>query len=129
MADYTIDVEGLTKRYGERTVVDHLSMKVERGEIYGFLGPNGSGKTTSIRMMCGLLTPDEGSGHTLGLDVVREAPAIKRRVGYMTQRFGLYEDLSIRENLDFIARMYAMDRRAERVAQALERLGLASRAG
>jgi ABC-2 type transport system ATP-binding protein len=129
MPDWTIDVDGLTKRYGDRTVVDHLSMKVERGEIYGFLGPNGSGKTTSIRMMCGLLTPDEGSGHTLGLDVVREAGAIKRRVGYMTQRFGLYEDLSIRENLDFIARMYGMDRRAERVAQALERLGLESRAG
>ena len=126
--DWTIDVEGLTKRYGERTVVDHLSMKVERGEIYGFLGPNGSGKTTSIRMMCGLLTPDEGSGHTLGLDVVREAGAIKRRVGYMTQRFGLYEDLSIRENLEFVARMYGMDRRAERVSEALARLGLASRA-
>jgi ABC-2 type transport system ATP-binding protein len=128
MSDYTIDVQGLTKRYGDRTVVDGLSMQVERGEIYGFLGPNGSGKTTSIRMMCGLLTPDAGSGHTLGLDVVREAGAIKRRVGYMTQRFGLYEDLSIRENLDFIARMYGMDRRGERVAQSLERLGLASRA-
>jgi ABC-2 type transport system ATP-binding protein len=128
MSDYTIDVQGLTKRYGDRTVVDGLSMQVERGEIYGFLGPNGSGKTTSIRMMCGLLTPDAGSGHTLGLDVVREAGAIKRRVGYMTQRFGLYEDLSIRENLDFIARMYGMDRRGERVAQSLERLGLAGRA-
>jgi ABC-2 type transport system ATP-binding protein len=128
MAEWTIEVEGLTKRYGDRTVVDGLSMKVERGEIYGFLGPNGSGKTTSIRMMCGLLTPDAGSGHTLGLDVVREASAIKRRVGYMTQRFGLYEDLSIRENLDFIARMYGMDRRAERVSQALDRLGLGSRA-
>jgi len=122
-----IDVEGLTKRYGDRTVVDHLSMQVRRGEIYGFLGPNGSGKTTSIRMMCGLLTPDEGSGHTLGLDVVREAPQIKRRVGYMTQRFGLYEDLSIRENLDFIARVYEMDRRRERVDEALKRLGLESR--
>ena len=122
-----IDVQGLTKRYGERTVVDHLSMQVRRGEIYGFLGPNGSGKTTSIRMMCGLLTPEGGSGHTLGLDVVREAPQIKRRVGYMTQRFGLYEDLSIRENLDFIARVYLMDRRRERVDQALERLGLATR--
>jgi ABC-2 type transport system ATP-binding protein len=122
-----IDVQGLTKRYGERTVVDHLSMQVQRGEIYGFLGPNGSGKTTSIRMMCGLLTPDEGAGHTLGLDVVREAAQIKRRVGYMTQRFGLYEDLSIRENLDFIARVYEMDRRGERVNQALERLGLATR--
>jgi len=124
----TIAVEGLTKRYGERTVVDQLSMTVARGEVYGFLGPNGSGKTTSIRMMCGLLTPDAGAGHTLGLDVVREAAAIKRRVGYMTQRFGLYEDLSIRENLEFIARMYDMDRRRERVAQALDRLGLATRA-
>ncbi|HUG22436.1 ABC transporter ATP-binding protein [Piscinibacter sp.] len=124
----TIAVEGLTKRYGERTVVDRLSMTVARGEVYGFLGPNGSGKTTSIRMMCGLLTPDAGAGHTLGLDVVREAATIKRRVGYMTQRFGLYEDLSIRENLEFIARMYDMDRRRERVAQALDRLGLATRA-
>jgi ABC-2 type transport system ATP-binding protein len=122
-----IDVQDLTKRYGERTVVDHLSMQVRRGEIYGFLGPNGSGKTTSIRMMCGLLTPDEGSGHTLGLDVVKEAAEIKRRVGYMTQRFGLYEDLSIRENLEFIARVYGMDRRRQRVDEALQRLGLASR--
>jgi ABC-2 type transport system ATP-binding protein len=122
-----IDVQGLTKRYGDRTVVDHLSMQVRRGEIFGFLGPNGSGKTTSIRMMCGLLTPDGGSGQTLGLDVVREADQIKRRVGYMTQRFGLYEDLSIRENLDFIARVYEMDRRRERVDAALQRLGLASR--
>ena len=122
-----IDVDGLTKRYGKRTVVDHLSMQVRRGEVYGFLGPNGSGKTTSIRMMCGLLTPDDGSGHTLGLDVVRQAAEIKRRVGYMTQRFGLYEDLSIRENLEFIGRVYGMDRRRERVDTALQRLGLASR--
>src|SRR5947199_8512668 len=98
--DSTIDVRGLTKRYGERTVVDGLTMQVRRGEIYGFLGPNGSGKTTSIRMMCGLLTPDAGEGHTPGLDVVREAAQIKKRVGYMTQRFGLYEDVSIRENLE-----------------------------
>ena len=103
--DVAIDVQGLTKRYGDRTVVDGLTMQVRRGEIYGFLGPNGSGKTTSIRMMCGLLTPDAGAGRTLGLDVVREAAAIKKRVGYMTQRFSLYEDLSIRENLDFIARV------------------------
>jgi ABC-2 type transport system ATP-binding protein len=126
--DLAIDVQGLTKRYGERTVVDGLTMQVRRGEIYGFLGPNGSGKTTSIRMMCGLLTPDAGSGRTLGLDVVREAGAIKKRVGYMTQRFGLYEDLSIRENLDFIARVYGVEPRGERVAQALDRLGLTSRA-
>jgi ABC-2 type transport system ATP-binding protein len=122
-----IDVHGLTKRYGTKTVVDGLDLQVERGEIYVFLGPNGSGKTTSIRMMCGLLTPDGGEGHTLGLDVVRQAREIKRKVGYMTQRFGLYEDLSIRENIDFVARVYGMDRRGARVDAALERLGLASR--
>ena len=126
--DFTIDVQGLTKRYGERTVVDGLNMQVRRGEIYGFLGPNGSGKTTSIRMMCGLLTPDAGEGHTLGLDVVREATQIKKRVGYMTQRFGLYEDLSIRENLEFVARVYGLDRRGERVDASLQRLGLTARA-
>lgn len=127
MSEIVIEVEGLTKRYGEKTVVDNLSMQVRRGEIYGFLGPNGSGKTTSIRMMCGLLTPDGGTGKTLGYDVVRETAAIKREVGYMTQRFGLYEDLSIRENLDFVARIYGMDRRREKVAAALERLGLLGR--
>ena len=119
-----IDVEGPTKRYGERTVVDNLSMQVQRGEIYGFLGPNGSGKTTSIRMMCGLLTPDAGSGRTLGHDIVQDAAAIKAQVGYMTQRFGLYEDLSLRENLEFVARIYGMDRIGHRVSQTLERLGL-----
>lgn len=127
MSNHVIDVQGLTKRYGDKTVVDGLSMQVQRGEIYGFLGPNGSGKTTSIRMMCGLLTPDAGQGQTLGYDVVRQATAIKREVGYMTQRFGLYEDLSIRENLDFVARIYGMDRRRERVDQALARLGLEGR--
>ncbi len=124
-----IDVHGLTKRYGERTVVDGLTMQVARGEIFGFLGPNGSGKTTSIRMMCGLLTPDGGEGHTLGLDVVRQSGEIKKRVGYMTQRFGLYEDLSIQENLDFVARVYGVASRAARVREGLERLGLQARAG
>jgi ABC-2 type transport system ATP-binding protein len=127
MSELAIDVHGLTKRYGSKTVVDGLDLQVNRGEIYGFLGPNGSGKTTSIRMMCGLLTPDAGEGHTLGLDVVREAQAIKRKVGYMTQRFGLYDDLSIRENIDFVARVYGMDKRRERVDASLERLGLATR--
>ena len=122
-----IDVQGLTKRYGERTVVNDLSMQVQRGEIYGFLGPNGSGKTTSIRMMCGLLTPDAGSGRTLGHDIVRDSAAIKAQVGYMTQRFGLYEDLSLRENLEFVARIYGMDRIPQRVSQTLDRLGLAAR--
>jgi ABC-2 type transport system ATP-binding protein len=125
--DYVIDVQNLTKRFGDKMVVDHLSMQVQRGEIYGFLGPNGSGKTTSIRMMCGLLTPDEGTGQTLGLDIVTQAAQIKREVGYMTQRFGLYSDLTIRENLDFIARVYGMDKRKQRVDGALTQLGLVGR--
>jgi ABC-2 type transport system ATP-binding protein len=122
-----IDARGLVKRFGQRTVVDDFSIQVRRGQICGFLGPNGSGKTTTIRMLCGLLTPDAGGGTCLGHDIVKEAWAIKRQVGYMTQRFSLYEDLSIQENLDFIARLYAMDRRRERVAEALERLGLTNR--
>jgi ABC-2 type transport system ATP-binding protein len=120
-------VQGLTKRFGAKTVVDHFSMQVPKGAIYGFLGPNGSGKTTTIRMICGLLTPDEGHGVVLGHDILTEAELIKRQVGYMTQRFSLYEDLSIGENLDFVARMYAMPDRKRRVAEALERLGLTSR--
>ena len=106
-----IDVTGLTKRFGERTVVDHFDIRVPKGAIYGFLGPNGSGKTTTIRMLCGLLTPDEGEGTCLGFDVRREAGRIKEEVGYMTQKFSYYEDLTIRENLDFVARMYRLDRR------------------
>jgi len=123
-----IDVHGLTKRYGGRAVVDGLDLTVPRGAIYGFLGPNGSGKTTTIRMVCGLLKPDGGSGTCLGHDVLKESALIKQRVGYMTQRFSLYEDLSIRENLDFIARLYGLDDRARRVDRALEDLGLSERA-
>ena len=123
----TIDVRGLTKTFGARKVVDDLSIQVKRGEICGFLGPNGSGKTTTIRMLCGLLEPDAGEGTCLGLDIRREARRIKLRVGYMTQRFGLYEDLSIEENLDFVARAYGMSGRREAVRQALERLGLEAR--
>ena len=122
-----IDVKGLVKRFGGRTVVDHFSIQVERGQIHGFLGPNGSGKTTTIRMLCGLLVPDEGTGTCLGHDIVREAWAIKRQVGYMTQKFSLYEDLSIQENLDFVARLYGLPERRQRVARALDRLGLANR--
>jgi ABC-2 type transport system ATP-binding protein len=122
-----IDVHGLTKRFGNRVVVDHFDMRVTRGRIYGFLGPNGSGKTTTIRMLCGLLTPDEGEGTCMGYDIRTQAALIKREVGYMTQRFGLYEDLSIEENLDFIARVYAVDGRTEKVKATLERLGLYSR--
>jgi ABC-2 type transport system ATP-binding protein len=125
--ELAIDVEGLTKRFGKKTVVDHFSMKVPKGAIYGFLGPNGSGKTTTIRMICGLLTPDEGRGIVLGHDIKTDSELIKRQVGYMTQKFSLYEDLSIEENLDFVARMYAVTDRKRRVAEALERLGLTSR--
>jgi ABC-2 type transport system ATP-binding protein len=122
-----IDVQGLTKRYAGRAVVDDLAIRVGRGLIYGFLGPNGSGKTTTIRMLCGLLTPDEGEGTCLGHDLRREAAAIKREVGYMTQRFSLYEDLSIEENLDFVARMYAVADRRGAIGRTLARLGLSER--
>ena len=122
-----IDVRGLTKRYGGRAVVDHVDLQVRAGRICGFLGPNGSGKTTTIRMLCGLLTPDEGEGTCLGLDIRREALAIKRQVGYMTQRFGWYEDLSIRQNLDFVARLFAVPARKAAVDAALAQLGLAGR--
>ena len=126
-ADIVIDVRGLTKRFDHRVVVDHFDLRVPKGRIYGFLGPNGSGKTTTIRMLCGLLTPDDGEGTCLGYDIRRESLLIKREVGYMTQRFGLYEDLSIEENLDFIARVYAVTDRKRKVAQTLDRLSLASR--
>ena len=127
MTDLAIDVQDLTKSFGSKVVVDHFSMQVPRGQIYGFLGPNGSGKTTTIRMICGLLTPDEGRGIVLGHDIGRDSELIKRQVGYMTQKFSLYEDLSIEENLDFIARMYGVDERQRRVREALGRLGLVSR--
>ena len=126
--DYAIDVHDLNKHFGEKHVVRDLSMQVGRGEIFGFLGPNGSGKTTSIRLMCGLLTPDSGSGACLGYDIIRESAQIKRHVGYMTQRFSYWEDLSIRENLDFVARVYQMANRKQAVERSLESLGLASRA-
>ena len=123
----SIDVTGLTKRYGGRAVVDNLSIQLAAGRICGFLGPNGSGKTTTIRMLCGLLTPDSGAGTCLGLDLIREAAQIKRQVGYMTQRFGLYEDLTIRENLDFVARLFELPQRKRAVDLALERLELTDR--
>ena len=122
-----IDIHGLTKRFGDKTVVDHISLDVRRGEIVGFLGPNGSGKTTTIRMICGLLKPDDGSGTCLGMDILKDADKIKRQVGYMTQRFSLYEDLTIRENLDFVARIYDLPDRVTRVKATLERLGLYER--
>lgn len=123
-----IDVQGLNKSFGSKHVVRDLDLRAERGEILGFLGPNGSGKTTAIRLMCGLLTPDSGSGTCLGYDIRTQSSEIKRRVGYMTQRFSFWGDLSIRENLDFIARVYEMRNRREAVDRALDGLNLANRA-
>src|SRR5271154_4860558 len=125
--DFAIDVRGMTKRFDERTVVNHIDLQVRSGEIYGFLGPNGSGKTTFIRMLCGLLHADAGSGTCLGHDVITESELIKMQVGYMTQRFSFYEDLSIAENLDFVARMYGMKDREQLVKKSIADLGLAGR--
>jgi len=125
--DNVIDVRGITKRFGSRTVVNNIALTVRRGEIYGFLGPNGSGKTTFLRMLCGLLTPDAGMGTCLGFDLLTEAAEIKKRVGYMTQRFSFYEDLTIEENLDFIARIYGVNARRDAVRASLENLGLTAR--
>ena len=119
-----IDVKGLSKSFGGREVVHELSMQVKRGSIYGFLGPNGSGKTTTIRMLCGLLTPDSGEGTCLGYDIRRDADRIKRQVGYMTQRFSLYQDLSVRENLEFVARLYGMRDPHGTAQDMINRLGL-----
>jgi len=122
-----IDVHNLVKRFGTKTVVDHVTMSVAEGEIVGFLGPNGSGKTTTIRIMCGLLTPDEGDGQVLGFDLRTESLQIKREVGYMTQKFSFYEDLTIGENLEFVARLYQLTPVEEHVARTLEELGLTTR--
>lgn len=128
MSTTVIEVTGLSKSFGQRRVVDNLALRIERGQIYGFLGPNGSGKTTTIRMLCGLLTPDAGTGHCLGYDILTQSAEIKRHVGYMTQKFTLYEDLTIRENLDFVARIYGMSNRSRRVTESLQKLGLEKRA-
>jgi len=122
-----IDVEGLSKSFGAKRVVDDVSIQLERGRICGFLGPNGSGKTTTLRMLCGLLTPDAGSGTCLGYDIRREPDRIKLKTGYMTQKFSLYDDLTIAENLQFTAQVYGLDQRRERVEAALEHLGLSGR--
>jgi len=125
--ELAIDVQGMTKRFGEHTVVDNMSLQVRSGEIFGFLGPNGSGKTTFIRMLCGLLRADAGSGTCLGYDVIKQSETIKRHVGYMTQRFSFWEDLSIAENLQFVARMYGLKDRRKAVENSIERLGLSGR--
>jgi ABC-2 type transport system ATP-binding protein len=126
-SDIAIDVQGLSKSFDGRTVVDNLTMQVKRGSIYGFLGPNGSGKTTTIRMLCGLLTPDKGRGTCLGYDITKDADKIKRHVGYMTQRFSLYQDLSVRENLEFVARLYGIPNPTRAARDMIVRLGLKGR--
>ena len=122
-----IDIHGLNKAFGDRKVVSDVSIQVAQGRICGFLGPNGSGKTTTLRMLCGLLTPDSGSGTCLNFDLIAEAGAIKRRTGYMTQKFSLYEDLTLDENLMFAARVHGLNKRKQRVDEALDRLGLKAR--
>jgi len=127
--DPVIDVRGLRKNFGERNVVDGLTLQVAKGEICGFLGANGSGKTTTIRMLCGLLTPDGGSGTCFGRDIIREAALIRRQVGYMTQKFSFYEDLTVFENLDLVASIYEMPHGRAAVYAIMERMGLTDRAG
>jgi ABC-2 type transport system ATP-binding protein len=122
-----VEVDGLTKSFDGKVVVRNLSLRVMRGQIYGFLGPNGSGKTTTLRMVCGLLTPDGGHGTALGYDILTERDKIKRHVGYMTQRFSLYQDLTIQENLEFVARVYGLAEPEREARGAIERLGLAGR--
>jgi ABC-type multidrug transport system ATPase subunit len=126
--DLAIDVHDLRKSYGTRKVVDGLTLAVKAGEICGFLGANGSGKTTTIRMLCGLVTPNGGGGTCLGLDIIRDAPRIRLQVGYMTQRFSFYEDLTVTENLDFVAAVYEMADRRAAVKAIIDRMGLADRA-
>jgi ABC-2 type transport system ATP-binding protein len=126
-AENAIAVRGLTKRFGTRTVVDNVDLTVRQGEIVGFLGPNGSGKTTTIRLICGLLTPDAGEGTVLGFDVRSQSAQIKLNVGYMTQKFSFYEDLTIEENLSFVARLYGLKPVGKAVATTLDGLGLTSR--
>jgi ABC-2 type transport system ATP-binding protein len=125
--EIAIDVHGLTKSFNGHVVVRDLSLQVKRGSIYGFLGPNGSGKTTTIRMLCGLLTPDAGEGTCLGYDIRTQADEIKLRVGYMTQRFSLYQDLSVRENLEFVARLYGLRDARGAARDMIRRIGLNGR--
>ncbi len=127
MLGYVIDVHDLQKSFGTRRVVSGLSLQVRGGEICGFLGANGSGKTTTIRMLCGLLVPDGGSGTCLGYDIFREGSLIRREAGYMTQKFSLYEDLTVAENLDLVASVYEISDPRRAVLEIMERMGLSAR--
>lgn len=127
MPEYAINVHGLTKRFGTKIAVNAVDIAIPAGEVWGFLGPNGSGKTTTMRLLCGLLKADEGHGTCLGFDFRTEADAIKRQTGYMTQKFSFWEDLTIRENLDFVAELYRLPQRKILVEQTLEQLGLSQR--
>ena len=126
---YSVVVEDLTRRFGGFTAVDSVSFEVSKGEIFGFLGSNGAGKTTTIRMLCGILPPTRGKGTVLGMDIVRERNTIKERIGYMSQKFSLYNDLTVKENLEFFAGMYSIaGSRSKTIKEALETTGLQKRA-
>ncbi|HSU39018.1 MAG TPA: ABC transporter ATP-binding protein, partial [Polyangiaceae bacterium] len=129
MSDKVIVTRGLSRRFGELVAVRDVSLEVERGEIFGVLGPNGAGKSTTIRMLCGILDPSSGEGTVVGFDIRRDAERVKQRIGYMTQRFSLYEDLTVEENLKFYAGIYGvpLGKRRRRVGEVLERTGLVAR--
>jgi ABC-2 type transport system ATP-binding protein len=124
--NYAIQVENLTKKFNNDIIVNHISLRIPYGKIYGFLGPNGSGKTTSIRMLCGLLTPDEGTGTCLGYNLLNDSEKIRSKTGYMTQKFSFWEDLTIKENLEFVANVFGMDNICDRVHKTLKNFGLSS---
>lgn len=125
--ELAIDVKDLSKKFGNKIVVNHIDVQVPKGQIIGFLGPNGSGKTTTIRMICGLLTPTTGQGTCLGMDILKDAEEIRKKVGYMTQKFSFWEDLSIKENLVFVAELFGVDNIQKRVEKTLKNLGLTDR--
>lgn len=127
MSEYAIDVQGLSKRFGKRVIMDNVNIRVQKGSVCGFLGPNGSGKTTTIRMLCGLLKADSGSGQCLGYDFLTQSDAIRLNTGYMTQKFGWYSDLTVRENLEFVAKLFKIKNQKFEIDRTLDELGIAAR--